>query len=112
MGAGSGAVSASLWTIGSATAQQTLSQAVAGLAVGALVAAACGAAWSRALPRRAVHVLGVLTCWLTATGLLVAFTGNLVGSAVLSLPSLVLGLAITMPVLMALESGTPHDLRA
>lgn len=113
VGAGAGAVTAALWTLGATSGPlQTVTQAGTGLVVGALVAAATVAAWSRALPRRVVHAVGMVTCWAVATGMLLAATGEPIGSAVLSLPSLFLGLAITMPVLVTLEVGTSREARA
>jgi hypothetical protein len=106
VGAGAGAVSATLWTLGSTSGPlQTAVQAAVGLFIGALVASACMIAWTRGVARLAAHAAGMATCWTIATGTLLVFSGDPVRSGALALPSLILGLAITFPVLVTLEAG-------
>jgi len=110
VGAGSGAVSAALWTLGASSGPaQTAVQAGAGLLIGGLVSAACILVWSTTLPRWAAHAAGMGTCWIMATGTLLIASDDLLRAGALALPSLILGLAITFPVLVTLEAGAPRD---
>jgi hypothetical protein len=110
VGAGAGAVSATVWTLGSTSGPlQTAVQAGMGLLIGGLVSTACMIAWGKALPRWAAHAVGMATCWTIATGTLLIISGDPLRSGALALPSLLLGLAITFPVLVTLEAGVAQD---
>jgi hypothetical protein len=113
VGAGAGAVSATLWTMASTSGPlQTAVQAGVGLLIGGLVATACVLVWSTAFPRWAAHAAGMVTCWTIATGTLLIVSGDPLRSGALALPSIILGLAITFPVLVTLEAGVPQDAAA
>lgn len=109
-GAAMGALSLTVWSLApGATWQQAVLQASAGLAVGTIVAAASTVAWRKGLPRRAVHAVGMTTCWLVAFATVLGLSGDAARAVVVTLPSIFLGLAITVPVRVTLDAAAARE---